>query len=323
VRHDQTFGLRGYLGGDYPRDAKGAARSDAWPPSGLPAGSDLAFLREQLLDAWGIEYGILNNLLPVAEQRNPEWGAALAHALNDWQVGEWLDPEPRLRASIAVPYETPELSIAEIEQRARDNRFVQVLMLARTREPLGRRKYWPIFEVAEELDLPIGIHFGGAGGPPITAAGFPSFYIEDHAGMSTAFQDQLTSLIFEGVFERFPGLKVVLIEAGLAWMLPCIWRLDRSWLLLREEIPAVKRPPSDYVRNHIWITTQPIEEPTRGTDLLDVLAELDMNDRIMFSTDYPHWDFDAPDRVFPPRMSQELKQSFFCDNARALYKLGP
>ena len=61
-----------------------------------------------------------------------------------------------------------------------------------------------MYEAAEAHGLPIGIHFGGQGGHPITGAGWPSYYIEDHAGMSTAFQAQVISLVFEGVFERFP-----------------------------------------------------------------------------------------------------------------------
>ncbi len=140
-------------------------------------------------------------------QLNIEYGAAIATAVNDWQVAEWLEPEPRLRASIIVPYEDGELAAAEIERRAGDPRFVQVLLLARTAEPLGRRKYWKLFEAAERNDLPVGIHFGGLGGHAITGSGWPSFYLEDHVGMPQTFQAQLASLVFEGVFERFPNLQ--------------------------------------------------------------------------------------------------------------------
>src|SRR5439155_15818943 len=178
------------------------ARTDSWPPSGLPPGADLSFLQEQLLDQWGMDYGVLNPLNGAGGVLNLPDAGALSAATNDWQVEEWLDPEPRLRASIIVPYEDAALSAAEIDRVAGDRRFVQALLIARTAEPLGRRKYWPLYEACVRNDLPVGIHFGGSGGHAFTGAGRPSYYIEDHAGMSQAFQSQVVSLVLEGVFER-------------------------------------------------------------------------------------------------------------------------
>jgi predicted TIM-barrel fold metal-dependent hydrolase len=246
---------------------------------------------------------------------------ALSQAVNEWQQAEWLAPEPRLRGSIVVPYEEGDLATAEIERWAGDPRFVQVILIARTREPLGRRKYWPMYEAAAHHNLPIGIHFGGNAGWPITGAGWPSFYIEDHVGMPQSFQPQIISMIYEGIFDRFPGLKIVLIEGGFAWLPSLMWRLDRSWQLLREEIPHLQRRPSDYVRENFWLTTQPIEEPPQPAYFLQLLEQLDMNDRFLFATDYPHWDFDAPDRALPHMLPPELKRQILADNARAFYRL--
>jgi predicted TIM-barrel fold metal-dependent hydrolase len=314
------LGGHGYPGSYYPRNSPNAARMDSWPPSGLPAGADLPFLRSQLLDEWNIEYGILN---PLAGVHTPlvEYSAALAAAVNDWLIAEWLEPEPRLRGSIVIPYEDGELAAAEIDRLANDPRFVQVLLLARTHEPLGKRRFWPIYEAAARHDLPVGIHFGGAGGSPFTGAGWPSFYLEDHGGMPQAFVAQLISLICEGVFERFPTLKVVLIESGFAWLPAVTWRLDRTWEKLRDEVPHLTKPPSAYIQEHIWLTTQPMEEPTRPAFFTQLLDQLGMNDRLMFATDYPHWDFDAPDQAFPVRLPAELKQRIQRDNAHALYRL--
>lgn len=320
-RHHEVFGGRGHSGAYYPRANLNAARTDSWPPSGLPPGADLDFLREQLLNYWGIEYGILNPLIGAGGQLDLEYGAALASAINDWQLAEWVEPEPRLRASIVVAYEDGDLAAAEIDRVGDDPRFVQVLLVARTAEPLGRRRYWKLYEAAERHDLPIGIHFGGSGGAPITGAGFPSFYIEDHAGMPTSFQPQVTSLVCEGVFERFPNLKIVLIEGGFAWLPSLMWRLDRAWRLLHAEVPELKRLPSEYIRQHVWITTQPMEEPPRPQQLVQLLEQLDMNDRLMFATDYPHWDFDAPTEAIPAWLGDELRRKILADNARALYRL--
>jgi predicted TIM-barrel fold metal-dependent hydrolase len=177
-----------------------------------------------------------------------------------------------------------------------------------------------MFEAAAHYNLPVGIHFGGNGGWPITGAGWPSFYYEDHAGMPQAFQGQITSLIYEGVFERFPNMKVVLIEGGFAWLPPLMWRLDRLWQEKGAEIPHVTRLPSETIREHFWITTQPIEEPNQPAYFRQLLDQLGMNDRLLFATDYPHWDFDAPDQALPHGLSAALKQAIMADNARQFYR---
>jgi predicted TIM-barrel fold metal-dependent hydrolase len=320
-RHHETFGTRGHSGAYYPRMNLNAARTDAWPPSGLPPGSDLDFLRFQLLDTWGIDFGILNPLMGAGGQLNLDYGAALSRATNDWMIESWLEPEPRLRGSLTVPYEDGELAAAEIHRLGDHPGFVQVLLTARTSEPLGRRKYWNMFEAAVQHDLPIGVHFGGSGGSPITGAGWPSFYIEDHAGMPPSLQTQVVSLVCEGVFERFPTLKIVLIEGGFAWLPPLMWRLDRAWERLHDEVPHLRKPPSAYIREHFWMTTQPIEEPHKREEFGQLLDHLAMPDRLMFATDYPHWDFDAPDAAVPVEVGQDLEAMIMAGNAKALYKL--
>jgi hypothetical protein len=307
-----------HAGGYYPKHHPNAARVDAWPHGKVP-GSDLAFMRKQLLDEWDIEVGILNTLLVAGQQRVPEFAAALATALNDWQVAQWLDPEPRLRAAIIPPFEDGKVAADEIERCAKDKRFVQVLLPVRTREPLGRRKYWQMYEAAARNGLPIAIHFGGSNGWAITGAGWPSFYLEDHCGMAQSFESHIISLVCEGVFEAFPTLKFVLIEGGFAWLAPTMWRLDQSWKRLRDEVPHVTRLPSETIRERCWFTTQPIEETPKPHYFTQLLAHLNMDDKILFATDYPHWDFDAPDQALPTIVAPALRRRIMSENARQLY----
>ena len=221
-------------------------------------------MREQLLDAWPIEAAILNPInQTTCGSQFVEFAAALTRALNDWTQAEWLEQDDRLYSSICVPCEDAALAAAEVERLAGNPRFVQVLVNVRTREPLGNRKYWPLYEVAEAHGLPIAMHVGGHGGNTITGAGWPSYYFEDHAGYPQAFQAQVISLVVEGVFERFPGLKVVLQEGGFAWLPWLMWRLDMAFELLRDEVAHLERKPSETIREHFWFTTQPIEEPER------------------------------------------------------------
>lgn len=319
--YHKMIGMRGHLGSAYPRAQPNAARADAWPPSGRPPGTDLEFMREQLLDAWDMEFGILNPLGGAGGQVNQEYGAQLARAINDYQIAEWLELEPRLRASILVNYEDAELAAEEIHRLGDHDGFVQVILVARTQEPLGRRKYWKMYEAALEYDLPIGIHFGGTAGHPLTAGGWPSYYIEDHCGMAQAFQAQVASLVCEGVFEHFPELRIVIIEGGFAWIPSLGWRLDQSWKKLRAETPYLKKAPSEYIREHFWLSTQPMEEPRQQGHFDQLLEQMDGGRQLMFATDYPHWDFDSPDRALPATLPLETRRNIMAENARQFYKL--
>ena len=243
---------------------------------------------------------------------------ALCQAMNRWQVAEWTQPEPRLKGSILVPYEDGEASAAEIERWAGHPDYVQVLLLSRTAEPAGQKRYWPIYRAASEAGLPVGIHAFGFGGYPVSGGGWPSFYIEDMVGHAQSCQTMLSSMVLEGIFERFPKLKIVVVEAGFAWLPSLCWRLDKLWQRLRAELPHLKRPPSEYIRNHVWLTTQPMEEPAVKSQALDAIDWIGW-DRLLFATDYPHWDYDDPMHVLPPSVDPARRRDFFLNNARAVY----
>ncbi len=307
--------------GTYPRFMPNTARRDAWPPSGAPPGSDLAFMRQQLLDKYDIETGILEPLFPGNLLRNTDLATAVCAAINDWQLETFTSREPRLRASIQIAFEDAQASVREIEKRAANPAFAQIQLTSRSLEPLGRQRYWPIFEAAEALGLPIGLHIGGESGHAPSAAGWPSFYVEDHHVLVHSMQTQAASLILEGVFERFPKLKIIMIEGGFAWLPTLGWRLDAHWQKMRSEVPHLKMPPSAYLHRNLWVSTQPMEEPERGDDLRKVIDWIGW-DRIVFASDYPHWDFDDPDRAFPCRLTEAERNMILRGNAETLYKLG-
>ncbi len=304
----------------YPKLYAQAARRDAWPSNGRKPGSDAGFAREQLLDRWGIDFAVLNPLVAVSAVRNIDLANALQRAVNEWTREAWLDADSRWRGSIVVNVQDAEAAAAEIERVAADRRFVQVLLLVRSHAPYGRREFRPIFRAAAAADLPVGIHFGG-GGNPITASGWPSYYIEDHTGMSQAFEAQVISLVCEGVFEELPSARVALVEGGFAWLPALMWRLDKNYRGLRGEVPWLTKLPSEYILDHFRATTQPMEEPSNPRHLLAILDMIGREDFLMFATDYPHWDFDAPDRALPRIINGALRQRIFADNAAAFYGL--
>jgi predicted TIM-barrel fold metal-dependent hydrolase len=301
----------------YPPNAPFSGRPD-WRVDGKPPGSSLAAMQRDALDAFGTRTGIVNCIYAAQVLHSEDMAAALCRAANDWIAREWLDKEPRLRASIMVPTQSPGLAVAEIERCAKDKRFVQVLLLAMSEVPLGRRAHWPIYETAERLGLPIGVHAGSSYRHAPTPSGWPSFFVEDYIGQSQAFQSQLLSFVAEGVFTKFPKLKVVLIEAGFTWLPAFFLRADKTWRGVRNEVPWVKEAPSDIVRRHVRFTLQPTDEPPDAAQMESILEQIGSDDVLLYSTDYPHWQFDGQEAI-PAILPKRLHHKIMIENPLATY----
>ena len=278
----------------------------------------MARLTGQVFDQWQAESAICNCLYGVELLFSEDMAAAFARALNDWIAKEWLDRDPRLRASIVVPTQNIELAVDEIERCAKDRRFVQILLLAMQESPLGRRHWWPLYAAAVRHRLPVAIHPGSTYRHSLTSLGWPTYYIEDYASYAQAFQSQLGSLIAEGAFAKFPDLKVVLLESGVSWLSPFLWRFSKFWRGVRSEVPWVDRPPAEIVRDHIRLTIQPFDAPFDSETVGRVIDHLGSDAILLYASDFPHWQFDDND-VLPAGLPDALKRKILVDNPRATY----
>jgi predicted TIM-barrel fold metal-dependent hydrolase len=302
----------------YPDNAPLSCRPDWMPGKGGKPGSSLQAMQAHILDRYQPRYGILNCLYGAQVFHSEDMAAAFCRATNDWIRDEWLSRDPRLRASIVIPAHNTDLAVAEIERRAEDQRFVQVLMLVSGEITLGRRQLWPIYRLAERLGLPIGIHAGSAYRYATTSVGWPSYFVEDYIAQSAAFENQLQSMIAEGVFAKFPGLKVVAIESGLTWLSGFIWRSDKTWKGVRAEVPWVTRAPSEIIRDHVRFTVQPIDAADEREAILRLSDHLKLDELFLFSTDYPHWQFDG-DAALPSGIPDAMFRKIISENALATY----
>jgi uncharacterized protein len=301
----------------YPVNAPLTSRPD-WRPEGGRAGAEVGLATRQGLDPFGTSVAICNCLYGVQVLFSEDMAAGFARAVNDWIAREWLDKEPRLRASIVVPVQNPELAVDEIERCAKDKRFVQVLVLVNGEMPLGKRYYWPIYAAAERQGLPVAVHAGSGYRHPVTPMGWPSYYSEDYAAQAQCFQSALTSMICEGVFSKHPNLKVVLSESGFTWLPAYLWRLSKYWHGLRLEIPWVDRSPTEIVRTNVRLTLQPIDAPPSTAQFQRLMDHMGSDELLLFSTDYPHWQFDG-DEVLPEGLSKDLARKIAVDNPNQTY----
>ncbi|MGI9522492.1 MAG: amidohydrolase family protein [Hyphomicrobiaceae bacterium] len=302
----------------YPIRSPLSARADWQAPSGKSA-TTLDQVQKQLLDPFQIEIAICNCLYGVQLPFSEDMAAAYSRAVNDWLVAEWLDREPRLRASIVVPVQGVDVAVAEIERCASDKRFVQILLLVMGETMLGRRHHWPIYAAAEKHNLPVGIHAGSSYRHPVSPVGWGSFVSEDYINQSIAFQSQLASLIAEGVFKRFPNLKVVMLESGITWLPSFLWRFKKYWRGLMMEVPWVDRAPEEIVYDHVRFSLQPFDAPDDPETVLRVFDHIGSDEIVVFSTDYPHWQFDGDD-ILPKGLPEDLMRKILVDNPRKTYR---
>jgi predicted TIM-barrel fold metal-dependent hydrolase len=319
----RTSAFKGPVDTAYPLRAPTTVAPGITSPDGKPPGSSLELIQKDVLDPWNVEIGILNCAYAVDSLHNPDTAAAMASAVNDWLIAEWLDRDARLRAAVVVPTRVPEMAAREIDRAAEHPGFVQVLLPVRSEAPYGHRRYLHIFEAAARRDLVVSLQFGGSPGNPPTGSGWPSYYIEEYAGMAQIFQTQVLNLVVEGVFDRFPNLRIALIEGGWTWLPSLMWRIDKDWKGLRREVPWNTRVPSAYIRERIRLSLQPMDAPPDAAHLLQVIAQLGSDELLMFSTDYPHFHFpyDEPQQAIPSGLAEGVRRKILSENARAFYKL--
>jgi predicted TIM-barrel fold metal-dependent hydrolase len=327
--------------GDYVRDAKGSVpltppwvtmgvflsgggrRMDSFPPDGGKPGSDYETMKEQLLDHYNYFKAVLT--YDVGEQAafpNQQFARALCSAVNDWNIDTWLsNGDDRLRSLVVVPSATPEAAADEIRRVGNHPSMVGILLPVNPLgRPFGDPVYHPIYKAAAELGLMVAIHPSPGDNHGVKFVGGPANtgieYINQFGAQAMHY---ISSYIVQGVFEQFPDLKITIKEFGVSWLPTLMWRLDQNYDLLRRESPWVKKLPSEYIREHIKLSTQPIEvgkDPGAWVELMSTIEGVE--DMLCFSTDYPHYSYDDPAyiaRILPESWHRKV----FCENACRLY----
>lgn len=306
-----------FFGYAYPTE-QGFARADSIPEAG-PAGSDYELMRSQLLDEFDVAIAVLTGLFfPSDNGVQPELSNALVSAYNDWVRDEWLARDPRLRASLCVNVHDPAAAVEEIRRVGKRERVVQVMLPPLTEGGYGHKRYLPILEAAVEEGLLVALHPSAR---IHTALGYPPRLIEWRTvGPVQHAMSQVTSIVCSGAFERWPDLRVTIVEGGWSWIPHLMWRLDQNYRQLRQEVPWLRRLPSDYIRTNMRFTTQPVEEMPRA-HMLQVIEQMGSDELLLFSSDYPHFDFDSPYRALKKLPSSLLRKIQF-ENPATWYGFG-
>jgi uncharacterized protein len=306
----------------------GVFRLDSFPTDGSPPGSDYEVMREQYLDRFDLRAGLLTQAAGPTSP-NGELVAAMCRAWNDWLADEWLDGkgDPRLFGTLFVPTHDPVKGAAEVRRAGANAKFAAAHMFYAIGKPFGHSIYDPIYEAATELDIPVYVHgstgeISGGGAPPASGGTVLHYRLEMFATLHHPMAHHLTSMIVQGTFEKFPRLRIVVAEEGIAWLPWLLTQLDANYELMKRESKWVRRRPSEYLRDRLGVSTQPIEASIDDRHrLVDYLSTVEgIEEMLCFSSDYPHWDADEPTFV-GSILPSEWHEKVFYGNARRLLRL--
>lgn len=298
------------------------ARLDAFPEGGGMPGSDPALLERQLFVEAGVDFAVLVGLDPRQKLGQPELESALCAGINEHMAETWLgkhNDHGRYRGTIRVSPFDGDGAVAEIKRWNGDLRFAQVYFAPMAEVPYGHPRFFAALKACAEQNLPVSMHvLRSPNTLTMSPVGFASYQLETFTHWPLVFMSHFASLIFEGVFDRLPDLRIVSVEGGFSWMPPFMWRMDRYWEALGRELTGAARRPSEYVKQHLRFTTQPLDEPSDPAALQEFMEWIGAEDVLLFASDYPHYDFDDP-RWLLPRVPKDMRPAIAAGNAIELY----
>lgn len=282
---------------------------------------DIEIVR-RAMEGMAIDYQIVfpTPMLNLGLHPQVEIEVAVARAYTKWMIDRILSVEPSIKTMVYLPFNDPEASLRMVEEFADAPGVVGFMVTSVRHRPVHANDYVPVYRALEERSLPLGFHAGYTWSErsmqqfnrflSVHALAFP-FYNMVH----------LTNWVINGLPERFPGLKVMWIEGGLAWVPFLMQRLDSEYMMRSSEAPLLTRLPSDYMRE-MYFTTQPMEYPPDPSWLKATFDQLAGETQVMYSSDYPHWDFDLPSRIWDlPFLSDEGRRNVLGGNAARLFSL--
>ncbi|MBM3486673.1 MAG: amidohydrolase [Alphaproteobacteria bacterium] len=282
----------------------------------------------EVLDQMGLEGSVLYPTAGLAFGliTDTEWANATAVAYNNWLEDVYTAKDKRLFGAGLVPVHDPEFARKEIRRCAKERvRFPTMLMPSVTNigKTFGDKFFWPIYEECEKQNIPIALH-----GAPSRGFGFDHFreFARVHAlEHPIPLMIQLTDMIFGGVFDDFPKLRVAYLEGGCAWVPFMMDRLDYEYesIFGTKARRRMKKKPSDYMRegDNFWVAMELGERSIKYT--IDAMG----SDRILYASDYPHepteedLTAELPEFIESKDYSQAIKDNLLYKNQKRFYGL--
>jgi predicted TIM-barrel fold metal-dependent hydrolase len=281
-------------------------------------------LMERWMDAMGVDVAVMfpTPMLNLASCPRHEVVSGVAKAYNRWLCDKILSEDPRLKALIYLPFYDPDACMEMVEEFGDRKGVVGFMVTATHYKSNFDKPYMKIYGALQERGLPIGFH--AAFNWSEQSLSLTNRFIAVHSlGFSWCNMLYMTNWLVNGMPERFPKLKTIWIESGLAWIPFLMQRLDNEFMMRTSDAPLLKRKPSEYMRD-MYFTSQPMEMVNNRKALEVTFEMINAETQLLYSSDYPHWDMDLPSTIFDlPFLSVQAKKQILGGNAQRLFNLEP
>ena len=282
-------------------------------------------LGHRWMDAMSVDYSCLfpTGMLNIGMHPQKEMEVELCWAYNRW-LTEKVMPEAdgRFYSMLCLPFSDPEAALRHVETFG-DRKHVGGFMVTTVRSHMAvyDNAYMKLYRAMEERGLVLSFHSGPNWGEPIYKS--CNRFLSAHALGFTWYNIlQCTNWVINGMGERFSKLPVIWIESGIAWVPFLMQRLDHEYMLRPSEAPLLKKKPSDYMRD-MYYSSQPME--IQDYEAMEcTFRMMNAETQLLYSSDYPHWDFDLPSTIWDlPFLSEKAKHNILGGTAARLFKLPP
>ena len=284
---------------------------------------DITLMR-RWMDAMGVDMACMfpTPMLNIATCPRVEVEVALARAYNRWLCDNILSEEPRLTSMLYLPFNDPDSCYKMVEEFGDRKGVIGFMVTSTHYKSVQDNAFVKTYAALEERGLPLGFHAAYTWGDKSTA--LMNRFISVHAlGFVWHNMVHMTNWLMNGMPERFPKLKTLWIESGLAWVPFLMKRLDNEFMMRSSDAPLLKRKPSDYMRE-MYYTSQPMEMVENKEALELTFKMMNAESQLLYSSDYPHWDMDLPSTIYDlPFLQDRQKRAILGGNAQDLFKLDP
>jgi hypothetical protein len=278
-------------------------------------------LTRPAMDSLGIDYMVVfpTPMLVLGMHPQIEMEVVIGNAFNKWLTEEILPQDPRIKSMLYLPFNHPEASLKTVETYADTPGVIGYSVTSTRFRAVNHDSYMPLYSAIQATGKPLAFHSGFHWGDQSMQQ--CNRFISMHA-ISFVYYNliHMTNWIMNGLPERFPKLKVVWIESGLAWVPFLMQRLDSEYMMRSSEAPLLKRKPSEYMQE-MYYSSQPLErsniELTEAT-----FKAMKAETQLLFASDWPHWDFDLPNSITTlPFLDEQAKRNILGFNSARLFNL--